>query len=223
MARFEIHLRLRQGAFTLDVGIRSDARVLALFGPSGSGKTSIVEALAGLRPAARGRLVIDGRVLLDSDAGVSVPARHRSFGYVPQDVLLFPHLDVTQNIEYGARARPGPDTGVIAGWLGIDHLLTRSAASLSGGERQRVAIARALWRRPEALLLDEPLSAVDLPRRGQIIKALLRARDELGLPMVYVTHTPAEVSAVADEVIVLEGGSVVMAGTPGEVLRADVP
>jgi molybdate transport system ATP-binding protein len=225
-ARFELRFSLTQGTFTVAPDLHIDARAVALFGPSGSGKTSILEAIAGLRAPQRGRIAVRDRVLWDSAAHISIPVRDRHVGYVPQDVLLFPHLDVRRNITY-ARRRFGQGSGAhpaAADMSGLDHLLDltrlmdRRVASLSGGERQRVALARALYSGPDVLLLDEPLAAVDIARRRLILDALLAIRDDLHVPLVYVTHSPDEARAIADYAIVLDEGKVVAAGPPGEVL-----
>ena len=223
MATFDLNFTLVQGSVTIEIAVATEARAIALFGPSGSGKTSVLEAIAGLRTPQRGRIAIDGRMLLDRAAGTNLPPRHRRVGYVPQDVLLFPHLDVRGNVRYGESRSglpaggPGTD-GRLTELLELSHLMDRRVASLSGGERQRVALARALRSGPDLLLLDEPLAAVDLPRRGRITAALLRIRDDLGVPIVYVTHAPDEAAALTDYAIVMADGRVVAAGPPGDVL-----
>ena len=157
-------------------------------------------------------------MLLDRQTDTNVPARDRHVGYVPQDVLLFPHLDVRQNVVYATprRAHAGLDT--LAHLLDLSVLMDRRVESLSGGERQRVALARALYSGPDVLLLDEPLAAVDLARRRRILDALLAIRDELHVPLVYVTHSPDEAKAIADYALVVDEGNVIAAGPPGEVL-----
>ncbi len=217
MAVFELDFDLTQGTFSVAIAERSDARALALSGPSGSGKTTVIEAIAGLRAPSRGTIAVAGRVLFSPERHVDLPARARRVGYVPQDVLLFPHLDVRQNVLYGS-ARGGADTDHLIELLELGALMDRRVTSLSGGERQRVALARALMSSPDVLLLDEPMAAVDLPRRRRILDALLRIRDELKVPLVYVAHSPEEVSRVADRVLVLEEGRVVAAGPPSIVL-----
>ena len=217
MPVFELDFSLTQGKFTLDITERSDARALALFGPSGSGKTTIVEAIAGLRTPSRGTIAIGGHVLFSRERRRDVPARERRVGYVPQDVLLFPHLSVRENMMYGA-SRGRADLTHVSELLELTELMTRRVMSLSGGERQRVALARALISSPDVLLLDEPMAAVDLPHRRRIIDALLRIRDELTVPLVYVAHSPDEVIRIADRVLVLENGRVTAAGNPANVI-----
>ena len=219
MTAFDLRFTLRQGAFTVAPDVAPTAHTLALFGPSGSGKTSIVEAIAGIRSPQRGRIAIDGRVLLDTDAGISVPARRRRVGYVPQDALLFPHFDVRRNILYATPHASIAERGALVELLDLGPLLDRDVESLSGGERQRVALARALHAKPDVLLLDEPLAAVDLCRRRAIVGALRRIRDDLRIPLVYVTHAPDEAVAIADYALVLERGRVVASGAPGDVIE----
>lgn len=220
MATFELEFTLRQGAFVLEIAQRCDARALALYGPSGSGKTTVVEAIAGLRTPSRGTIAVAGHLLFSTDRHVNLPPRYRRIGYVPQDVLLFPHLDARQNILYGRRVGSGgASLEALVALLDLAPLLDRRIPSLSGGERQRVALARALASGPDVLLLDEPMAAVDLARRRRILDALLRIRDELHVPLVYVAHSPEEVTRIADRVVVMDGGQVVGAGTPGELLR----
>jgi molybdate transport system ATP-binding protein len=218
---FELRFALTQGTFTIAPDLVIAARALALFGPSGSGKTSILEAIAGLRAPQRGRIAVRGRVLCDTETRTSVPVRDRHVGYVPQDVLLFPHLDVRKNITYARRhqgRRPDVDVPDLVQLLGLTSLMDRRVAGLSGGERQRVALARALYSGPDVLLLDEPLAAVDLARRRLILDALIAIRDDLHIPLLYVTHSPDEARAIADYAIVLDEGTVVAAGTPQDVL-----
>ena len=229
---FELRFALTQGRFTIAPDLVFAARAVALFGPSGSGKTSILEAIAGLRAPQRGRIAVRGRVLCDTDTHTSVPVRDRHVGYVPQDVLLFPHLDVRQNITYARRPlrqgsaaqghagrRTAVDVPDLAHLLGLTPLMDRTVAGLSGGERQRVALARALYSAPDVLLLDEPLAAVDLARRRVVLDALIAIRDDLHIPLVYVTHSPDEARAIADYAVVLDDGKVVAAGAPSDVLR----
>ena len=201
-----LDLELRRGAFQRHVRIEEQARVLALAGPSGAGKTTVLNAIAGLVRPMSGHIRIDDRVLYDSARGIDVPTHRRRIGYVFQDARLFPHLDVRRNLRYGrhggARARFGFDA--VVDLLGIGHLLDRRTVNLSGGESQRVAIGRALLSQPAILLFDEPLSALDQARREELIPWLQRVREEVRLPMLYVSHHPDEVRRLADAVHVLD-------------------
>jgi molybdate transport system ATP-binding protein len=199
---------LRQGSFTLDIHANLERPVTALFGPSGAGKTTVLDAIAGLRTPSSGSIRIEGRTLFER-RGVNLPPHRRHVGYVAQDVALFPHLNVRSNVLYGRREGQKLSLETVAGMLEIEMLLDRRVPQLSGGEKQRVALARALMSAPELLLLDEPLAAVDVERRRRILPYLERVRDELRVPIVYVTHDPAEARQLASEVIVLENGRMV--------------
>ena len=220
MPAFDFDFTLEQGEFTLAFNVHVEARALALFGPSGSGKTSALETLAGLRAPRRGRIAIDGHVLVDVAGHVNTPARHRRTGYVPQDTLLFPHLNVRENVTYAQREGNRPDLETLVDLLELAHLMNRRVASLSGGERQRVAMARALYSGPNVLLLDEPLAAVDLPRRRRIVDALIGIRDQLGVPLIYVTHLPEEALTVADWAVLIDNGQIVAEGPPKETFES---
>src|SRR5579883_3367599 len=174
----EIEIVLGQGDFRLDVAIATEARVIALFGPSGAGKTTILNTVAGLNRAAKGRIVVGGDVLQDTSAGIFRPPHRRDVGYVFQEGRLFPHLNVRRNLLYGSwvrrRARPLATLAEVTSLLGIGHLLQRRATSLSGGEKQRVAIGRALLSAPKILLLDEPLAALDQTRKEETLPYIER-------------------------------------------------
>ena len=198
MIDLSIDITLRQGAFVLSVTETASVEVLGVFGPSGSGKTSLLEAIAGIRRPEAGEICIGDRILFSSAKKIDLPARERHIGYVPQDALLFPNLDVKGNIAYGAR---DSDSGALIGILDLQPLLDRRVTMLSGGEKQRVAIARALMTRPSILLLDEPLAGVDRERREVILPYILRIRKELHVPLIYVTHDEAELNSIADRVL----------------------
>jgi molybdate transport system ATP-binding protein len=203
------------GALKLTAQFRAAGGATALFGPSGAGKTSIVNMIAGLLSPDRGHITLDDTVLFDAAKRIDVPPHRRRIGYVFQEGRLFPHLSVRQNLDYGrrmsGRPRDAREFERIAALLGIAHLLNRRPRMLSGGERQRVAIGRALLMRPR-LLLDEPLASLDAGHKGEILPYLVRLRDEAAIPMVYVSHTAAEVRRIATTVVRLDGGRVVATG-----------
>lgn len=223
----QARFRLNYPGFSLDVDLALPGRgVSALFGHSGSGKTTLLRCIAGLETALEGRLWMKGERWQEGDH--FLPVHQRPLGYVFQEASLFPHLTARGNLEYGMRRSPsalGPETlAHIVELLGIGALLERRPAQLSGGERQRVAIARALAVGPRLLLMDEPLSALDLKRKQEILPYLERLHDELEIPILYVTHSPDEVARLADHLVVLEGGRVMAQGPLGEVLsRIDLP
>ncbi len=210
MIALDFELHVVQGEFELRVRDAAEVQVLGLVGPSGAGKTTLLEALAGLRPAT-GTIRVGTRTLLDSAAGLDLPPRQRRVGYVPQDARLFPHLTVRGNLAYGTRDRARVDT--VAEMLEIASLLDRPSTGLSGGERQRVALGRALAAAPDLLLLDEPLGALDPARRERILPYVLRARQALGVAMVWVTHDLDELAHAADRALVVDRGRVVHAGS----------
>ena len=220
--------RLDWPGFSLDVDLQLPARgVTALFGHSGSGKTTLLRCMAGLERAPSGHLVVNGAVW--QGPGQWLPTHQRPLGYVFQEASLFPHLTVLGNLRYGMRrAAPTPDLekGLQQAieLLGIGHLLQRKPDRLSGGERQRVGMARALALRPSLLLMDEPLAALDLQRKQEILPYLERLHDELDMPVVYVTHSPDEVARLADHLVVMDQGRALASGPLGETLaRLDLP
>ena len=204
------------GDFSLRVRFQTGNGVTAVFGPSGAGKTTLVNMIAGLVAPDRGRIAIDDTVLFDSAKRIDLPPHRRRIGYVFQEGRLFPHLNVAHNLDYGRRMCGLPPDWAqmarIVGLLDIGNLIERRPGKLSGGERQRIAIGRALLMRPRLLLLDEPLASLDVARKREILPYLERLRDEVGVPMVYVSHHAAELRRIATSVVRLKAGRVEAAG-----------
>lgn len=198
---FEIRVEQQLGETRIALDLASDGRLTALFGPSGAGKSSVLNMVAGLLRPDAGRIVVDGVTLFDSDTGIDLPPERRRLGYVFQDGRLFPHKRVRDNLLYGWHlARPETrwmSLDEAVAFLGIGPLLDRWPRTLSGGEAQRVAIGRALLAGPRFLLMDEPLSSLDAARREDIMQVIERIRDELRLPILYVSHDRGEVERLA--------------------------
>lgn len=217
MLHVTLHKKL--GDFTLDASFDSPAGVTAIFGRSGSGKTSVVNAVAGLMHPDAGKIAVGGQVLFDKKAGINLRPQQRRVGYVFQDARLFPHMTVQRNLTYGG----SHDMDRVIGVLGLEGLLERRPAGLSGGEKQRVALGRALMSDPQILAMDEPLAALDAPRKAEIMPYLERLRDEVQIPILYVSHDVSEVARLATTLVILDAGTVAAAGPVGTVLsRPDV-
>ncbi len=224
----EVDIEHRLADFALDTHFHAGRGLTALFGRSGAGKTSVVNAIAGLLLPRRGRIVVDGSVLLDTERGIRVPTHLRRIGYIFQEGRLFPHLTVRQNLLFGrwfapARERRAIHLGDIVDLLGIAELLDRRPGRLSGGEKQRVAIGRALLASPRLLLMDEPLASLDARRKDEIMPYLERLRDEARVPIVYVSHSIAEVTRLATTIVLISAGRVHAVGPVREVMgRAEL-
>jgi molybdate transport system ATP-binding protein len=214
MLRVEVFKQL--GEFSIEASFTSEGRVTGLFGASGAGKTSLINMIAGLLKPDRGFIAIDNETLDDTAARVHVPPYRRRIGYVFQDARLFPHLDVSENLDYGRRMNGLPRDPLsearITDLLDIGGLKDRRPGQLSGGERQRIALGRALLSKPRLLLLDEPLGSLDEGRKVEILPYLVRLRDEAGIPMVYVSHDAAELRQLATQIVMLRHGRVTALG-----------
>ena len=208
--------------FSLNAELNVPAGLTVLFGPSGSGKSTLLNAVAGLVTPDKGHIKLEGVTLFESSNKVNMPTHKRGLGFVFQDARLFPHLSVDQNLNYGryfAVNKPKQaDVNHIIDMLGISHLLARRPAKLSGGERQRVALGRALLSNPKMLLADEPLAALDGARKAELLPYFEKLRDELKLPILYVTHSVSEAARLATTVVALEAGRVLGQGSAAEVL-----
>lgn len=219
----EIDIRHRVGALDMAVSFRSEGPVTALFGPSGAGKTTLLNLIAGLATPDSGRIALGGETLVDRERGINLPSRKRRIGYVFQDARLFPHLTVKQNLLFGrwlARL-PLADENVakILALLDLSPLLARRPGNLSGGEKQRVALGRALLAAPRLLLMDEPLASLDGERKDEILTHLEAVRDNLGIPIVYVSHAREEVERLASHVAMIERGRLKAFGRVNDVCR----
>ncbi|HGG03948.1 MAG TPA: molybdenum ABC transporter ATP-binding protein [Aliiroseovarius sp.] len=217
-----LSLRHAFGPFGLDVAFDAPAGITMLFGRSGSGKTTVINAAAGLLRPDQGHMRLDGDTLFDTDAGIWLPPHQRRIGYIFQDARLFPHLSVRQNLTYGRfftpKAARREDLGRVVDLLGLGHLLARRPNLLSGGEKQRVAIGRALMASPRLILADEPLAALDDQHKAEIMPYFERLRDDIAVPILFVSHSPAEVARLATSVVVLQDGRVARHGSAAEVL-----
>jgi molybdate transport system ATP-binding protein len=221
-AMIEVDIERRLGAFHLDVRFEAEAPIVGLFGRSGSGKTSVVNAIAGIVRPSRGTIRINEVCLFDAAKGIDVAPERRRIGYVFQDALLFPHMDVEANLLYGQRLRAPEDRLIeeahVVELLGLRPLLRRKPQTLSGGEKQRVAIGRALLAQPRILLMDEPLASLDGPRKTEILAYIELLRDDLDIPIVYVTHSVSEITRLADRIVVLSDGKCVGVGGINDVM-----
>ena len=224
-----VDVQVPLGRFDLEIDFTTTQRVTGVFGVSGSGKTTLLETVAGLRRGAKGTVRFGDETWLDSARGIRVPPERRGIGYVPQDALLFPHLDVRGNLRAGHRRALRNGHGTDAAYdsvvrvLELGPLLSRPVRTLSGGERQRVALGRALCSGPRLLLLDEPLASLDVALRRRVLPFLARVQAEFGLPLLLVSHDPVEVQALCDDLVVLREGRMVARGEPRAVLtRPDV-
>jgi len=216
-----VDIERRLGSFRLKAAFEAGAGITALFGRSGAGKTSVVNAIAGILRPDGGRIVIGGEPMFDSRAGIDVPTPRRRIGYVFQEGRLFPHLNVRQNLGYAglfARGMPASEFARVVELLGLKDLLERRPGNLSGGEKQRVAIGRALLSAPRLLLLDEPLASLDAHRKNEVLQYIELLRDEIRIPVVYVSHSVEEVVRLADTVVLLSAGEVSAVGAAEEIM-----
>ena len=229
MTEIQARFKLDRPDFSLEIDVSLPGRgVSALFGPSGAGKTSCLRAVAGLDRPYSSYIEVNGSVWQDDARNFFMPTHDRPLGFVFQEASLFPHMNVRRNLEYGmkrvAAARRRVSLEYVVELLGIGPLMERAPESLSGGERQRAAIARALATSPNLLLLDEPLAALDIKLKSEIIPYLERLHDELDIPVLYVSHAPDEVARLADHLVLLERGRVVTSGPLNSLLtRLDLP
>jgi molybdate transport system ATP-binding protein len=222
MGRHAMNLRCknlhhRQGTFHLEMDLEITGQVIGIFGSSGAGKTSLLEIMAGLRRPASGIIAVDDLILMDLAAGRFLAPEQRSIGYIPQDLALFPHLSIRRNLTYGSKtpgSSPSLNLNHVAEVLEIESMLDRAVPDLSGGQKQRVAFARALLSSPRLLLMDEPLASLDHELKLKIIPYLKRIREEFNIPMLYVSHSPDEVVALCDQVIVMRDGKCLRLSTP---------
>jgi molybdate transport system ATP-binding protein len=225
MIVLDVDVEKKLGTFSVAARFQASAGVTALFGPSGAGKTTIVNMIAGLVTPDTGAIALDKTVMFDAAAKINLPPYRRGIGYVFQEGRLFPHLSVRQNLDYGrrmsGRPRDADEFARIVTLLDIGQLLDRRPRLLSGGERQRIAIGRALLMRPRLLLLDEPLASLDAGHKREILPHLIRLRDDSNVPMVYVSHTAAELRQIATKVVRLEAGRVTAVGDLDLLKSAD--
>jgi molybdate transport system ATP-binding protein len=218
----DVDIEQQLGAFHLCVKFSAEAPIVGLFGRSGAGKSSVINVIAGITQPLRGVIRINDLVLFDAAQGIDLRPEERRVGYVFQDALLFPHMDVESNLLYGQRRRSTAERFIepaqVIDLLGVGALLHRKPRTLSGGEKQRVAIGRALLAQPRILLMDEPLAALDLPRRTEILDYIERLRDELHIPIMYVSHSIPEITRLADTVVVLSDGKCLAVGDVERVM-----
>lgn len=210
----DLNIQKRLGSFTLDAGFVAPLGITALFGPSGSGKTSLINTVAGIVAPDKGRILVSGRYLFDKKQNINIPVARRRVGYVFQNARLFPHMNVSKNLRYGGIY----DADKIIEMLGLSPLLHRYPRHLSGGEQQRVALARALMSNPDILLMDEPLAALDAPRKAEIMPYLIRLRGTAKIPILYVSHDITEVTRLATTMVMMRDGSVICAGPTEDIL-----
>jgi molybdate transport system ATP-binding protein len=213
----EVDIRERLGGLDIEYRFACEAQgIIAVFGRSGAGKTSLVRMLSGLLRPDAGRIAVAGRTLFDSSGGTDVPPEHRRLGYVFQEDRLFPHLSVHGNLTYGLKRAPRAERRIgldeVVALLGIDGLLARRPGDLSGGEKQRVSLGRALLANPRLLLMDEPLANLDQPRKDEVLPFIERLRDELAIPIVYVSHAMEEIVRLADTMVLISDGRAVAVG-----------
>ncbi len=210
--------------FTLDVNFSVQQGIAVLFGPSGSGKTTILRSIAGIEVPDEGRIELSNQVYFDSAAGINLPMQKRRIGFVFQDYLLFPHLTALENVGYGIKSSNGTErryrAGQILKMLGIAGVGDRYPRQLSGGEQQRVALARALASDPAVVLLDEPLSALDISTRLRLLEEIVDVQRKSAIPFVYVTHSPADAVRAGDSALILDSGRIIQEGKPSEVFNA---
>lgn len=211
----EVRVKHQLGNTLIEVDFQTSSRLTALFGKSGSGKSSIINMIAGLVKPSQGRIVFEGKVLFDSELRLNVPTHKRRIGYVFQEGLLFPHLTVEQNLNFGRKFNgSAPASNNIISLLGLEALLKRKPNNLSGGEKQRVAIGRALMASPSLLLMDEPMASLDEARKAEILPYIETLRDEIKIPIIYISHSVEEVMRLAGDVIYIDGGKIIAQGPP---------
>lgn len=193
--------------------------ITAILGVSGSGKSTLINLINGLIKPDRGQIILDQHRLVDTDKNDFVPPEKRHIGTVFQEPLLFPHYSVLNNLTYGKNSKKQHDFDEIVEVLSLRHLLNRNPAKLSGGEKQRVAIGRAILTKPKLLLMDEPLSALDMPRKKELLTYIQKLNQELAIPIIYVTHNINEVKRIADRVVILDQGRCLDYGKTDEILE----
>lgn len=219
----EIAINQTLGDLTLDINTTlPTSGITAIFGLSGAGKTSLINVIAGLTQPKNGRIVLNGLLLVDTQRKICLAPEKRRIGYVFQDARLFPHYSVRGNLRYGMAADMAAQFDSITDLLGINHLLKRYPRTLSGGEKQRVAIGRALLSGPQILLMDEPLAALDLPRKRELLPYLERLAADVNIPILYITHSLEEIVRLAEHVLVLDNGQVLASGELEQVWASDI-
>ncbi len=225
-AALQVDIHLPLSRFQLECNFKAEREAVVLFGRSGAGKTSVLDCIAGFRKPDRGQIALGNRVLYSSEQGLNIPVRQRRIGYLSQQPALFPHVSVRQNVEYGLLDLPRLERDArvdsILERFQISALAASRPAAISGGEQQRVALARALVREPELLLLDEPLSALDLPLKSLLLEMLFEWQRERAIPLLYVTHEQSEAYSLSRRVLLMEKGSIVSDGEPHQVFSAPV-